>query len=75
MRGNRSLLAKERFPRAPSEKADWEEKGNKKSDCFSADVFKRERLVPLLSAEKQADFFLLNLSIQLSWKGSGETIL
>ena len=30
MRGNRSLLAKERFPRTPSEKAGWVGEGGKK---------------------------------------------
>ena len=29
-------MAKERFPRAPSEKVDWVKAGNKESACFSA---------------------------------------
>ena len=39
---------KERFPRAPSEKADWIERGIRESACFSANKRKR--------AKKQADF-------------------
>ena len=36
MRGNRSLEAKERFPRTPSEKADWVGEGGRKTAGFSA---------------------------------------
>ena len=36
MRGNRSLEAKERFPRTPSEKADWVGEGGWKTAGFSA---------------------------------------
>ena len=36
MRGNRSLEAKERFPRTPSEKADWVGEGGRKTAGSSA---------------------------------------
>ena len=36
MRGNRSLEAKERFPRTPSEKTGWVGEGGRKTVGFSA---------------------------------------
>ena len=48
MRGNRSLEAKERFPRAPSEKADWVNSGNKNSASFSANKYKSRSFLPYL---------------------------
>lgn len=48
MRGNRSLEAKERFPRAPSEKADWVNSDNKNSASFSANKYKSRSFLPYL---------------------------
>ena len=57
MRGNRSLGAKERFPRTPFKKAGRVGAGNKKSPCFSANGEKKKGLNVFLAVGSVRAFF------------------